>query len=114
MHAGANSQLGIGRAAACQFAANGARAIYLCDHDSTHLDEHKSEIGRLWPAVAVHTRKLDAADEAAVREVISDAVSQHGRLDVFFANAGTMGPHTSFRVVEAAVFMETMRVNALR
>ncbi|KLU92024.1 hypothetical protein MAPG_10971, partial [Magnaporthiopsis poae ATCC 64411] len=32
---GANSPLGIGRAAAHQFAANGARAVYLCDYDDS-------------------------------------------------------------------------------
>ncbi|KAL2265305.1 hypothetical protein VTJ83DRAFT_6405 [Remersonia thermophila] len=110
---GANSPLGIGRASAHQFAENGARAVYLCDFDATHLETHKAEINAQWPAVEVHTRKLDAADEAAVKEVVNDAITRYGRLDVFFANAGIVGPAKAFTDITADEFNEVMRVNAL-
>ncbi|AEO71248.1 uncharacterized protein THITE_2123436 [Thermothielavioides terrestris NRRL 8126] len=110
---GANSILGIGRASAHQFAEHGARAIYMCDYDGSHLEAHKREINALWPQVDVHTRQFDAADEKAVKEVVDDAVKRYGRLDVFFANAGITGPHTLFTQMEADDFMETLRVNTL-
>ncbi|GAB1313455.1 hypothetical protein MFIFM68171_03665 [Madurella fahalii] len=110
---GANSVLGIGRASAHQFAEHGAKAVYICDYDDSNLDAHKREINALWPAVDVHTRQFDAADEKAVQEVIKDAVERYGRLDVFFANAGTVGPVSVFTEVDADDFMETLRVNSL-
>lgn len=111
---GANSILGIGRASAHQFAEHGAKAIYICDYDDSNLEAHKREIAGLWPQVDVHTRKFDAADEKAVKEVIDDAVKQYGRLDVFFANAGTVGPHALFSEIDADDFMNVLRVNSLR
>lgn len=111
---GANSALGIGRAAAHQFAQNGARAVYICDYNDTHLAAHQREMTAAWPEVDVHVRKFDAADESAVKELVDDALRRYGRLDVMFANAGIVGPPVSFADVDSEGFMETMRVNALR
>ncbi|ERS94928.1 uncharacterized protein SPSK_00309 [Sporothrix schenckii 1099-18] len=110
---GANSLLGIGRASAHQFAQNGALAVYLCDFADDHLAAHKQDLDRRFPSVDIHVRKFDAADEAAVRDVISDALQRYGRLDVFFANAGILGPQTVFSNVDADGFMQTLRVNTL-
>ncbi|KAL2175375.1 uncharacterized protein P884DRAFT_228534 [Thermothelomyces heterothallicus CBS 202.75] len=110
---GANSVLGIGRASAHQFAEHGARAVYLCDYDDSNLEAHKREINSLWPKVDVHTRKFDAADETAVKEVVDDALARYGRLDVFFANAGIVGPHAVFTDIDADDFMNVLRVNSL-
>ncbi|KAF3766414.1 hypothetical protein M406DRAFT_38383 [Cryphonectria parasitica EP155] len=110
---GANSPLGIGRATAHQFAQNGAKAVYICDYDDKHLSYHKTQITSSYPACEVHTRKFDAADEAAIREVVDDALKRYGRLDVFFANAGITGAHALFTDVDREDFMETVRVNTL-
>ncbi|KAK4245337.1 hypothetical protein C7999DRAFT_16477 [Corynascus novoguineensis] len=110
---GANSVLGIGRASAHQFAEHGAKAVYLCDYDDSNLEAHKREINSLWPKVDVHTRQFDAADEKAVKEVIDDALKRYGRLDVYFANAGIIGPHAVFSEIDADDFMNVMRVNSL-
>lgn len=109
---GANSPLGIGRASAHQFARNGARAIYLCDFSNSHLELHKRELTSLYPSTAIETRQFDAADEAEVERICADAVAAHGRLDVFFANAGITSPKV-FWEEDAAGFMKTMRTNAL-
>lgn len=111
---GANSLLGIGRASAHQFAENNARAIYICDFDDTNLETHKREINSLFPKVEVHTRKFDASNESAVKDVISHAMTTYGRLDVYFANAGITGPHQLFTDISAEDFMTNMRVNVLR
>ncbi|KAL2131903.1 hypothetical protein VTI74DRAFT_4459 [Chaetomium olivicolor] len=110
---GANSILGIGRASAHQFAEHGAKAVYICDFDGSNLEAHKREINALWPQVDVHTRQFDAADEKAVKEVIDDAIRRYGRLDVYFANAGTVGPHALFTDIDADDFMNVLRVNSL-
>ncbi|KAF4556498.1 Enoyl-(Acyl carrier protein) reductase-like protein 34 [Elsinoe fawcettii] len=110
---GTNSPLGIGRAAAHQFARNEAKAVYICDFATTYLETHKRELNSLYPSVQVHVVKLDAGKESDVKGVVDDALSRYGRLDVFFANAGIA--INSGRVWEATAedFMEVMRVNAL-
>lgn len=110
---GANSPIGIGRATAHQFAQNGAKAVYICDFDDKYLGHHEREINSLYPECDVHTRKFDAADEPAVKEVVGDALRRYGRLDVFFANAGITGFHALFTDVSQEDFMETLRVNTL-
>lgn len=111
---GANSPLGIGRASAHQFAESGAKAIYICDFDGTHLESHKKEINAQFPAVDVHTRQFDAADETKVKAVVDDAMQRYKRLDVFFANAGTAGKPTLFTDFKDKEFMDIIRVNTLR
>lgn len=103
--------MGIGRATAHQFAENGVRALYLCDYDASNLATHQQEITTAFPDVAVHTRQFDAADEAAVREVVEDAVARYGRLDVFFANAGIVGEPVPFQAVEKDDFMKVLETN---
>lgn len=112
--AGTNSALGIGRASAHQFAENGAKAVYLCDYDSSNLEKHKRELESLYPGVDVHTRQMDAADDKAVKAVVDDSLERYGRLDVFFANAGIIGPHLSFADISKEDFMKVMDTNVAR
>ena len=109
---GANSAIGIGRASAHQFARNGARAIYLCDFASSHLDIHKRELNSLYPSVDIHTRQFDASDEESVKGIVQEAVDKYGRLDVFFANAGIASGQV-FWEADSAGFMKMMKTNAL-
>ncbi|KAI0853796.1 NAD(P)-binding protein [Daldinia vernicosa] len=108
---GTNSVLGIGRASAHQFAENGAKAVYICDFDDKYLAAHKREIETLYPGVDVHARKFDAADEAAVKEVVDHAIKTYGRLDVFFANAGVVGRYALFSDVSKDEFMRVFDTN---
>ncbi|KAL1977043.1 hypothetical protein VTN31DRAFT_3325 [Thermomyces dupontii] len=110
---GANSPIGIGRASAHQFARNGARAVYLCDADASHLETHKREIESLYPGVDVHIRQFDASDEPSVKAVVDDTINRYGRLDIMFANAGIVGHPTIFTEIDSDEFMNTMKVNAL-
>jgi NAD(P)-dependent dehydrogenase (short-subunit alcohol dehydrogenase family) len=111
---GANSPLGIGRATAHQYAESGARAVYVCDFDGTHLEAHRREITAAFPDVEVHAWQFDAADEGKVKAVVDDALGRYGRLDVFFANAGITGLPTVFTEVTDEDFMNVLRVNTLR
>lgn len=110
---GANSPLGIGRASAHQYAHNGARALYICDSNDTHLPTHARELQSLYPSVDVHARRFDAGDEAAVKAVVDEALEKYGRLDVFFANAGVSGSNRHFADVGGDEFMRTLRTNVL-
>lgn len=112
---GANSPLGIGRATAHHFAQNGARAIFLCDLATTHLDTHKREIESKYGAggTKVHWMKVDAGKEEDVERVVDEAIKVYGRLDVFFANAGISVTMGSVLEGGAQDFMDVMRVNAL-
>ena len=111
---GANSPLGIGRASAHQFAANGAKAIFICDFNDQHLATHVKEINSLYPDVEVHPRQFDAGNEEAVKGVVEEAISKYKRLDIFFANAGVVGPNKMFSDIKASEFMKTMETNTLR
>ncbi|MCJ1447092.1 MAG: hypothetical protein MMC23_007601 [Stictis urceolatum] len=108
---GTNSPLGIGRASAHQFAANGARAIFICDFNDTHLDTHKREIKSLYPDVEVHPRQFDAADERSIEGVVGEALRLYGRLDVFFANAAIVGQNVLFNEIGVEDFEKTFKTN---
>lgn len=75
---------------------------------------HKKDITTAYPAVEVHTRQFDAADEAKVKAVVDDALERYGRLDVFFANAGITGMPIMFTDVSSDDFMNTIKINTLR
>lgn len=111
---GTNSPLGIGRATAHQYARNGAKAIFICDYSTTHLETHKREIESLYPGVDIHPRQIDAGEEADVERVVNEVLEKYSRLDVFFANAGIS--ITVKAVMDSSVddFMKVMKTNALR
>ncbi|KAG5928673.1 hypothetical protein E4U42_000205 [Claviceps africana] len=110
---GANSMLGIGRATAHQFAENGAKAIYICDHDHSNLAAHQQQITAAYPHVHVHPWRFDASDQDKVKAVVDDALNRYGRLDVFFANAGITGLNMAFGELTDVDFMDVMRTNTL-
>lgn len=109
---GTNSPIGIGRASAHQFAHNGAKAIFLCDYNDQYLDVHKRELNSLYPEVEVHIRKFDVADEESVKNVVQEALDNHGRLDIMFANAG-ISSMKLFHDASGEEFMKMMRTNTL-
>jgi NAD(P)-dependent dehydrogenase (short-subunit alcohol dehydrogenase family) len=111
---GANSPLGIGRASAHLFAANGAKAVFLCDYNTNHLETHKREIASLYPEVRVEPRQIDAGNEDDVQRVVDECLKLYGRLDIFFANAGISGTNKKVTESGADDFMKVMRTNALR
>ncbi|PYI11817.1 3-oxoacyl-reductase [Aspergillus sclerotiicarbonarius CBS 121057] len=110
---GANSPAGIGRATVHQYAHNGAKSIYICDYNDSHLATHKREIESLYPGVDIHIRQFDAADENAVKAVVDDALQKYGRLDIFFANAGIVGQPKTFTDITGAEFLKTLNTNTV-
>ena len=104
---GVGSLKGIGRATALLFAREGVKALYLMDYDGTNLPDLESAVKKIAPKCSVGfrgftrletsltvntlqvvTMEADAADESKISGVCDRAIKEHGKLDVFFANAG--------------------------
>ena len=97
---------GIGRATALLLAERGA-VLSLADVASDGLAE-TAELARSRGAtVATHT--LDAGDEAAVTALVASCPELTG----FFANAGIVNSISPVLELEAAAFVEILRVNLL-
>ncbi len=86
---------GIGKASAALFAREGAKVIA--------ADVHASE-GVL---------AADAGSESDVRALVERAVSDHGGLDIFFANAGISGGLASIFEQSVEDWNEILRVNLI-
>ncbi|CEP06897.1 hypothetical protein [Parasitella parasitica] len=89
---GANSLTGIGRAAVYAFAKKNARAIYATDIYDEHLASLAEDIYKS-TGVECIPKRMDASSDDDIQDVIAEAITKFGRLDVFFANAGIAGPH---------------------
>jgi len=57
--------------------------------------------------------RVDAGDEEQVRKLVDAAVGEHGRLDIFFANAGVSGGFASISEQTAADWAEILRINLI-
>ena len=78
---------GIGEATAKLLASNGA-TVALAARRLDNLNRIAAEIEAKGGKASVH--QIDVTDQAQVDRLISDVVSQHGRLDVMVNNAGLM------------------------
>jgi len=74
---------GIGRATARRFAAEGAGMVIVADLDASGAQAVAADLGEGARGVG-----LDVADEEAVAALVAEIEREHGRLDVFFSNAG--------------------------
>lgn len=98
---------GLGAAAAEVFAAHGAQVLI----SGRRADRGEALAARLGPSVAF--RRADVAEESQVRELIDDAVTRFGRLDVLVNNAGTPGTLGSLDELDLDAFAHTLRVQVL-
>lgn len=58
---GCNSDKGIGRATATLFAANGAKAVVICDLESSNLRTWAEDIGKRYPNTQLEWKQFDAS-----------------------------------------------------
>ena len=100
---------GIGRASARLFAAEGARVVIADKADAVAetAEAVKAAGGEAVPLVG------DAGDDAFVRELVERAKSQHGALDIFWANAGISGGFAPLHEQTADYWAEILRVNLI-
>jgi len=57
--------------------------------------------------------ECDAGDEAAVKALVERVVADHGKLDIFFANAGVSGGFDGIFEQDAAAWAEILRINLI-
>lgn len=57
--------------------------------------------------------RMDAGDEAAVQALVDKVIGEHGRLDIFFANAGVSGGLATIAEQFAEDWAEILRVNLI-
>ncbi len=97
---------GIGLAAGKLFAAEGAQVV-LVDLDQGALDRAVADIG----AERAMGVAADVTDPAQVQAYVQATVARHGRLDVFFNNAGIEGAVGTIVDYPLEVFDKVMAVN---
>jgi NAD(P)-dependent dehydrogenase (short-subunit alcohol dehydrogenase family) len=98
---------GIGRASARRFAAEGARV--LCFDRAAAVEETAAMIAEAGGvAIAVQG---DAGEEADVKAAIERAAAEFGRLDAVFANAGVSGGVRPMEDLDAAFWLDLLRIN---
>lgn len=96
------------------FAEAGAKAIYAVDIRSPdNFASLAAEIKQAAPDCYFESILADCANEQEVKAMCDKAIKDHGRLDVFFANAGTNGNLQTIASGTGDEFMEVIRVNLL-
>ncbi|POY76542.1 hypothetical protein BMF94_0383 [Rhodotorula taiwanensis] len=110
---GVGSLKGIGRATVRLLAREGAKAIYILDFDGSTLDAFAQELEQKHRGLKVVALAGDAADSDLILSTCERAKNEHGRLDFFFANAGTTGRNMTLEGLDDQGVMDIMRVNVL-
>ena len=77
---------GMGRALAVALASKGCH-VAISDVDTNGLDETQAQINS-GSSVTVTSHELDVADKDQVEQFAADVVSEHGRVNMVFNNAG--------------------------
>lgn len=75
---------GIGKAMAKAFLAEGAKAVVLADLNAEAVAAAAKEIG-------CSGKTCDVTNEAHVAALVEEAISEHGKIDLFCSNAGAGG-----------------------
>ena len=79
---------GIGRASVRRFAQEGARVV-AADIQTQGVEEPAREVGADFPD-AVIARTVDVSKADQVEELVANALSHFGHLDILFSNAAIM------------------------
>jgi NAD(P)-dependent dehydrogenase (short-subunit alcohol dehydrogenase family) len=95
---------GLGKALATRLLADGARVV-LVDRDEVALERAAEELG------SVTTIAADVTEERDVVHYVRRTVTEHGRVDLFFNNAGVEGQMGRIVDTEVAEFDRVLAVN---
>ncbi len=102
---------GIGRAAAQQFAAQGAAHVVVADIDAEGVRATAAAIDEASQEPAASAVSVDVTDEAAVISMVDGIVADHGRLDIAFNNAGIADQMSEFHNLDKARWDRMIAVN---
>ncbi len=96
---------GIGRATSLLYAQNGATVV------AADLSDGVDETASMHDNI--HAVRCDAGDEQAIENLVNDSVAKHGKLDIFYANAGISGGWDGLFDQSAEDWAEILRVNLI-
>lgn len=85
---GAGSPYGIGRSIVLLLAQAGVDVVYATDLNLGNISSLQEAVKKINPACVVEGRKHDVASEENTLQILKEVVKKHGRLDLYFANAG--------------------------
>lgn len=97
---------GIGKAAAKQFLAEGAK-VAICDIDQAALEQAAKNLPELY------VERTDVSNSADLRLFIGNAMKILGGVDVLVNNAGTAGPTGNIEDLDLEDFQACLGVNVL-
>lgn len=89
---------GIGRAIAMAYADNGAHVAFTYRSSANLAEELEAELQA--KGVKAKGYQADAADFEAITNLLTDIISEHGRIDVIVNNAGVTGDNLLLRMSE--------------
>ena len=102
---------GIGRAAAQQFAMQGAAHVVVADIDAEGVHATAAAINSVGAQTVASAAAVDVTDEAAVIAMVDQVVADHGRLDIAFNNAGISDHMAEFHNLDKARWDRMIAVN---
>lgn len=102
--------VGIGRAAAVKFAAEGARVVALDLNEEALNDLHREIVERGGEAL---TMVCDVSDESAVNAAFEASRARFGKIDILVNNAGLWRYFDSFLEVTVEHWIKLMNVNVM-
>ncbi|KAG8871426.1 MCM DNA helicase complex subunit [Tulasnella sp. 331] len=89
-----------------------AAHLYLLDFAGESLPEIEKTLMGRYPATKITTIQGDASDDSTISSLCQRAITEEGRLDVFFANAGIASANMIQDITPEA-FLNMMKVNVL-
>lgn len=102
---------GIGRAAAEQFAAQGAAHVAVADIDGDGARATADAINSVHRAPVATALEVDVTDEDGVAAAVDAIVERHGRIDAAFNNAGISDMMSEFHQLDTARWDRMIAVN---
>ncbi|PRD45484.1 oxidoreductase [Sphingobacterium haloxyli] len=104
--------MGLGLAAAQEFAARGAKQV-LVDYNKEALEKAADEIRAEFPDVEIVTHVADVSKEEDVKAYIELAESTFGRIDGLYNNAGIEGRQAPLAEYDLDVFRKVVDINLM-
>jgi NAD(P)-dependent dehydrogenase (short-subunit alcohol dehydrogenase family) len=104
---------GLGQSTAIAFAKHGVTKLALADVNLAALEESNAALKESFPDVQILTLHLDVRDAVQVKEGITQAAAEFGRLDIAINNAGTGGSGRQTHEIEDDEWMKVVDVNLL-
>ncbi len=102
--------VGIGKAAALEFAKNGANVV-IADIDNEKLTEAEKQISALGTKVSSYI--CDISDEKCVNALVDSVIKEYGKIDVLVNNAAIWRVHGEFSEMDMSLCRKMTDVNIM-